>query len=115
MVDEVSADALVTAYVDQVMCCSFWHHMQRMPAYAPVAEMGAVAIPALLRNLASDDPGGMSVMHMPAQAAGTWPEYEQVTSDVGPGWVGFSVDAAGQAWLRWGHDQGLIGAEGGYA
>lgn len=82
--------------------------MQRAPSYATIEAAGEAAIPALLRNLASNDPGGMCVMHALAQATQAWPEYDAVTTKVAPGWVGFDVEAARQAWIRWGREQGHL-------
>jgi hypothetical protein len=104
-------DAVVADYVDQTLVCSFWHMMQRAPACATLRAVGAEAIPALLRNLASPNSGGMCVMHLLAELTGEWPEAEKVADAVAPGWVGIRVDDAAAAWLRWGREKGLIPSE----
>lgn len=92
--EEEALDALVTQYVEQTMVCSVWPSMRRAPAYPLLRAQGERAVPALLRNLASPEGGGMAVMHLLHELSGEWPEYQQVTTEVAPDWVGFSVEDA---------------------
>lgn len=105
---ERSVEALVSEYVRQTAFCSVRSHMEQQPAFGDLARRGELAIPALLCNLASDDSGGMAVMHMLAHLSREWPEYDALAEPVGAGFVGIDVRAASEAWLSWGRAKGLI-------
>jgi hypothetical protein len=106
-------DALVRRHEDATMFCSFWHHAQKVsPVIDELRSGGKDAIRALLRALArDDDAAGMHVMTLLAEMTEQWPEYENVTDDVAPGWVGFKVADARAAWVRWGVENGLLDSE----
>lgn len=104
-------DKLVEEHERSTCLCSFWHHAQKCSSTIEELRSGGKdAIRALLRACATDDEmrGGMHVMDLLAEMTEQWPEYEQITNEVAPGWVSFRVSDARAAWVRWGKEQGLI-------
>jgi hypothetical protein len=103
-------DALVKQHEEATLLCSFWHHAQKVsPVIDELRSGGKDAIRALLRALDRDeDPAGMHVMTLLAEMTEQWPEHEAVTDDIAPGWSAIRVPDARAAWVRWGHEAGLI-------
>jgi len=83
---------------------SFWHMCTTDPAYAKLVSYGSALVPFVLRRLLSGDHSfrWSCLLH---ELTGETPDYEREFED---GMVKFNVNAAAEAWLKWGREHGFL-------
>ena len=104
----ISNEELIRAHDKGTGFCSAMHHMKSVsPTYTEIISKGKEIVPDILKYLRDND-GGMSIMLLLWEILKISP-YEP--EHIAPGFGGYKVSEARQAWIDWGKKQKLMPAK----